>query len=154
MMFIRKVVGALDAARVPWVLVGGYALVLHGVVRGTVDIDIAITLDADVFRRCEAALKSIGLAPRLPVTADEVFHFREEYIANRNLLAWSFYNPANPLEMVDVLIGEDAGAMETVEVEAFGMTLNVAAIGELIAMKRKAGRAQDIEDIRALEKLL
>jgi len=153
-MFIRKVVGALDKADVPYVLVGGYALVLHGVVRGTVDIDIAVALDAGVFRRCETALKSIGLTPRLPVTAEEVFHFREEYIANRNLVAWSFYNPANPLEMVDVLIGEDAGAMQTVEVEAFGMTLKVAAIGELIAMKRKAGRAQDIEDIRALEKLL
>lgn len=153
-MFIRKVIGALDRFDVPYALAGGYALVLHGVVRGTVDIDIAIALDADAFERCERALKSIGLTPRLPVTAEEVFHFREEYIASRNLIAWSFYNPANPLEVVDVLIGEDAGAMRTVEVEAFGMTLKVAAVEELIAMKRRAGREQDIEDIRALEKLL
>lgn len=152
-MFIRKVIDALSQAQVPYALVGGYALVLHGAVRGTVDIDIAIALDADAFKRCESALKSIGLTPRLPVTAEEVFHFREEYIAKRNLKAWSFYNPANPLEVVDILITENAASLASVDKQAFGMTLHVAAIDELIAMKRKAGRPQDIEDIKALEKL-
>ncbi len=34
----------------------------------------------------QAALKSLGLQPRLPVTAAEVFDFRGEYIKNRNLI--------------------------------------------------------------------
>ena len=152
-MFILKVVEALEQAEVPYAIVGGYALALHGAVRGTVDVDIAIALDAETFRRCEEALASIGLAPRLPVTAEEVFRFREEFIARRNMKAWSFCNPANPLEVVDILITEDASRMGTVEKRAFGRVLKVAAIDELIVMKRKAGRPQDIEDIRALERL-
>lgn len=152
-MFIRKVIDSLIQAGVPYALVGGYAVNLHGAVRGTVDIDIVIALDQGSYEKCEGALKNIGLTPRLPVTASEVFHFRDEYINNRNLMAWSFYNPANPLEMVDVLITEDAKAIKTVEKSAFGITLNVASIDELIAMKRKAGRTQDIEDIKALEKI-
>jgi hypothetical protein len=153
-MFVCKVIDALDRNDVPYTLVGGYALVLHGVVRGTVDIDIAISLNAEVFKRCESALQSIGLAPRLPVTAEELFHFREEYIARRNLKAWSFHNPANPLEVVDILITEDAEAIESVDKQAFGRHIHVAAVPELIAMKQKAGRPQDIEDIKALERLL
>ncbi len=152
-MFFQKVIDALTKADVTYALVGGYALVLHGIVRGTVNIDIVITLDADAFRRCEAAMKSIGLTSRLPVSADEVFSFRQEYITNRNLKAWSFYNPANPLEVVDILITEDAASLNGVEKHAFGMLIHVAAIDELIAMKRKTGRPQDIEDIKALEKL-
>ena len=152
-MFVRKVIHALTEASVPYALVGGYAVNLHGAVRGTVDIDIVIALDQSAYERCEDALKQIGLTPRLPVTASEVFNFRDEYINNRHLTAWSFYNPANPLEVVDVLITEDARALKTVEKSAFGMKLNVASIDELIAMKKRAGRAQDIEDIKALEKL-
>lgn len=152
-MFIKRVIRALSDADVPHALVGGYALALHGAVRGTVDIDLVIALDAVVFRRCEAALKGIGLVPRLPVTAGEVFGFREEYIRRRNLVAWSFHNPANPLEVVDIVITEDARKLESVEIKAFDMTLRVASIPALIVMKRKAGRPQDLEDIRALERL-
>lgn len=153
-MFIRKVIDALTKAGIQYTLVGGYAVALHGAVRGTVDIDIAITLDADSYIRCEAALKSIGLTPRLPVTATEVYNFREEYIANRNLTAWSFYNPVNPMQVVDILITEDATSMKSVGKKAFGTTLNVASIEELIRMKKRSARPQDIEDIKALEKML
>jgi len=153
-MFIHNVIQALEKADIPYALVGGYAVTLHGAVRGTVDIDIVIALNADTFTKCEATLRSIGLTPRLPVSAEELFNFREEYIANRNLKAWSFYNPSNPLEVVDILITKDAERIDTVQLEAFSMRLNVASINELIAMKREAGRAQDIEDIKALEKLL
>jgi len=153
-MFIRKVVDALNGAGVTYTVVGGYALVLHGVVRGTVDIDIVISLDAEAFKKSEAALISIGLTPRLPITAEELFNFREEYIANRNLKAWSFYNPDNLLEVVDILITKHTGSIDSVEKRAFGMVLNVASIEALIAMKREAGRPQDIEDVKALERLL
>lgn len=152
-MFIRKVVDALTQAGVSYALVGGYAVNLHGAVRGTVDIDIVIALDQGSYEKCEDAMKSIGLTPRLPVTASEVFHFRDEYINRRNLAAWSFHNLNNPLEVVDVLITEDAKALKTVEKRAFGIKLIVASIDELIAMKKRTGRAQDIEDIKALEKI-
>ncbi len=152
-MFICKVIGALEKSDITYALVGGYAVTLHGAVRGTVDIDIAIAMNRASFEKCEAALKSIGLEPRLPVTAVDVFNFRDEYINNRNMVAWSFSNPKNPLEMVDVLMTEDAASLKTVRKEAFGLKLNVVSISELIAMKKKSARPQDIEDIKALETL-
>lgn len=152
-MFFQTVIRALDEHRVKYALVGGYAVALHGAIRGTVDVDIAIALNRATFKRAETALHEIGLESRLPVTAEEVFAFREEYIQNRNLKAWSFANPRNSLEVVDILITEDAKRINTVNKRAFGMIVKVAAIADLIAIKQKAGRAQDLEDIKALRKL-
>lgn len=152
-MFIRDLVYALDGHRVRYALVGGYAVALHGAVRGTVDVDIVIARNRATYRRAESALREIGLEPRLPVTADEVFAFREEYVRKRNMFAWTFVNPRNPLEVVDILLTEDAREIEVVEKPAFGMKVRIAAVDDLIEIKRKAGRAQDLEDIKALRKL-
>ncbi len=56
-------------------------------VRGTVDVDIVIQLKQSAFNKAEQALMELGLQPRLPVSADDVFLFREEYIKNKNLIA-------------------------------------------------------------------
>ena len=152
-MLIQKVIRALEKHRVRYAVVGGYAVALHGAIRGTVDVDIAISLNRATFKRAEAALNEIGLESRLPITAEEVFSFRKEYIRKRNLKAWSFANPHNPLDVVDILITEDASKISTVIKRAFGMSVKVAAIADLIAIKKKAGRAQDLEDIKALKKL-
>jgi len=43
-MFILRVIEALKGHRVAYAIVGGYAVALHGAVRGTVDIDIIVKL--------------------------------------------------------------------------------------------------------------
>ena len=152
-MFILRVIQSLVKNKVAYALVGGYAVALHGAIRGTVDVNLVIKLDKTQFNKLEAAMSAIGLRPRLPVDANAVFDFREEYIRNRNLIAWSFYHPANPLEVVDVLITEDLRQIQTVIKTVDKQKIIVAAIPDLIAMKRKAGRPQDLEDIKALERL-
>ena len=152
-MFIKEVIRALETQGVRYVLVGGCAVALHGAVRGTVDIDLVVPLTKVAFQRTESALGGLGLASRLPVTAAEVFAFRNEYVRNRNLTTWTFVNPDKPLEIVDIIITVDARRVKTATKRAFGMELRIMAIPDLIAMKKASGRAQDIEDIKALEKL-
>ncbi|GMR05883.1 MAG: hypothetical protein BMS9Abin25_0460 [Gammaproteobacteria bacterium] len=152
-MFIQRVINVLEDFGVSYAVVGGYAVALHGAVRGTVDIDLVIALTRQSFENTEKAMLQLDLQPLLPVSSKDVFNFREEYIRNRNLIAWSFSNPQNPLEVVDILITEDARLIEVVELNAFDMKVRIASIPDLIRMKREAKRPQDIEDIRALEKL-
>jgi len=154
LMFIKNVIGALDKYKVRYALVGGHAVALHGAVRGTVDIDIVIVFRKKSLEAAETALQELGLESRLPITAKEVYKYRKEYIQNRNLTAWSFINPNNPLEIVGIIITEDLNNIKTVNMKAFGINIKVSAISDLIAIKKKAGRPQDIEDIKALEKLL
>ena len=153
-MFVERVIRALDRAKVRYALVGGYAVALHGAVRGTVDIDLVIVLKRQQFEALEKAMTNLGLQSILPVTAREVFDYREEYIRNRNLVAWSFFNPSNPLEIVDILITEDLDSIKTETKQIGKLRIEIAAIPDLISMKRKSNRPQDKEDIKALEKLL
>jgi len=153
-MFIKQVITAFQKFQVKYAVVGGVAVALHGAIRGTVDIDFVIQLDRSQFEAAERALLSIGLQARLPVTATDVFDFRDEYIRNKNLMAWSFYHPSNPLEMVDILITQDLKTVKTVDKKVDRMIVKVVSIPDLIAMKKQAGRPQDLEDIKALEKLL
>lgn len=152
-MFLHKIVRAFRSRKLPFALVGGYAVALHGAVRGTVDVDLVIRLRKNDFIGAEAAMKGLGLFPRLPVTAEEVFQFRREYIEKRNLIAWSFVNPDHPIEVVDIILTEDLSDLKITRVRAAGMDIPVLEIGELLAMKRRSGRPQDLEDIRALERI-
>ena len=102
-MFIYKVVEILQNYNIEYAIAGGYAVALHGAVRGTVDIDLVIKLDKNILLKIEYAFKEIGLQSRLPLKGEEVFNFREEYIKNRNLIAWNFININNPAESVDIV---------------------------------------------------
>ncbi len=128
-------------------------MALHGAVRGTVDLDFVIQLNEKAFKSTEQALLNIGLKSCLPVNAENIFHFREEYIKNRNLIAWSFSNPDNPIEVVGIIIIEDVKKMKITNKKVLGTNVHLASITDLISMKKKSNRPQDIEDVKALEKL-
>ena len=152
-MFLLRVTGALSEARVPYALVGGYAVAFHGAVRGTVDIDIVLRFSERDFRRAESALAGLSLRSRLPVTGSEIFRFRREYIRSRNLTAWSFVNPAHPSEIVDVVLTHDLARMKIKRIRVQGRIVKIASIDDLIRMKAGSRRAQDIEDVKALRRV-
>lgn len=153
MTALSRVCAALNAAGVRYAVVGGYAVALHGAVRGTIDIDIAIDWSRETLAATARALIGLGLVSRLPLSADEVFSRRDEYVADRNLVAWNFYNPDDPSEQVDVLIAYDLGNRRTNQVELPDCAAPVLSIDDLIEMKRRSGRPQDAADVAALEKL-
>lgn len=153
-MFILDIVNALESVKVKYAIVGGYAVAMHGAVRGTIDVDIVIQINKSAFKRTENAFHNLGLKSRLPVTSDDVYNFREEYINNRNLTAWSFVNPDKPTDIVDIIITEDLTGIKTVTKNVGKKKIKVASIEDLIRMKSKTKRKQDIEDIKALKALL
>ena len=150
-MFIASVVKALTANHVRFTLVGGYAVVLHGCVRGTVNIDIVVSLKESELKKAEFALNSIGLQSRIPVTHKDIFLFREEYIKNKNLIAWSFVNPKNALEVVDIIITTDLSELKSINIKSLGLEIPVCSIDDLIKMKTASARPQDLEDVKALK---
>lgn len=152
MTFLECVCRALGDADVDYAVVGGQAVALHGVVRGTIDVDVALRWSSSMLARAEAALRGIGLVSQLPLTAADVFEHRDDYVANRNLVAWNFHDPDAPLRQVDVVIVYDLAGKQTEHVELDGGTARVLAVGDLIEMKQRSGRAQDLADVEALRK--
>lgn len=152
-MFIHKVCDALQKAKIPYAVVGGYAVALHGVPRGTFDVDLVIQWTQDNLRKTEDTLKALGLVSRIPIDAESLFNFRDEYIEQRNLIAWNFYDPINPSHAVDIIITFDLKGATAKTVKTSGGNIKVLSRKDLIVMKRASGRPQDLEDIRSLEQL-
>lgn len=153
-MFLQKLVAAIENEKVPFAVVGGYAVSLHGAVRGTVDIDIIIEIVEESFVAIESAMQKLGLQSRLPVTAREAFFFRKEYIEKRNMIAWSFVDNKNPAHIVDIIITEDLKRKKIIYKKMGSVSIPVLSIPDLIKMKSSTNREQDRADIEALKELL
>jgi hypothetical protein len=153
MSFLSRVCQCLDQKRLRYAIVGGHAVALHGAVRGTVDIDIALSWNLKTLVGAEQALAELGLMSRLPINAEDVFRFRDEYVNNRNLIAWNFYNPDNLTEQVDIVITYDLKGKQRARMNTADGSVQVLGLKDLIEMKRASGRPQDLEDANALERL-
>jgi len=152
-MLIHDICQALARFEVPYALVGGHAVALHGAVRGTVDIDFVIEWQRADLEKAVQALQSIGLRSALPLGVDEVWTNRDRYITERNLIAWNFVDFADPLRQVDLLINYDLTGHTVDTKPTPSGTIQVLNKQDLIEMKRQSGRRQDLEDIRSLEAL-
>jgi hypothetical protein len=148
---------ALNEAGVRFVVVGGVAVVLHGHPRLTADLDLVLDLASDNVLAALRALDAQGLTPRLPVPSEQFAdpQIRERWRRERNLTVFSLHDPADPRREVD-LFAEAPVAFEELwnasqVVVAGDVPIRIAGLAHLIAMKREAGRPQDLADIVALE---
>lgn len=134
-------------------VVGGYAVAIHGVARGTFDVDIITEISEENFVRIESVLEGIGMKSILPVDARTLFKNLENYKLEKNLIAWNFIHPNRVRDSLDILITEDIRNYQTVLVSAETGEIPTVSLDGLIRMKAAAGREQDLEDVKALKKL-
>jgi hypothetical protein len=69
---VRTILSALNDANVRYLIVGGLAVVAHGYVRFTQDIDLVVQLERENVLRAMNALTSIGYRPLIPVEAAQL----------------------------------------------------------------------------------
>jgi hypothetical protein len=156
---IEEVLDALNRARVRYLVVGGVAVVLHGHLRTTADLDLVIQLERDNVLRAMSALRGLQYRPRAPVAADAFAEreTREEWIREKGLAVFSLWSPAHPTLEVDIFVAEpfdfDAVHARAIRVPLEKCEVTVIAVEDLIDLKRQVGRPRDQEDIAALESL-
>jgi hypothetical protein len=146
----------LAAARIRFVVVGGLALLLHGLDRLTADVDLAIDLSTDATRDAVRALTSGGyrsMAPVDPMSLADAEQ-RREWQAARGMKVFSFWDSTNTRPTVDVILApvvnfDDLWADADI-VTIGGIDVRVASIPHLIRMKEAAGRTQDLADLERL----
>ena len=156
---IEQVLDALNRACVRYLVVGGVAVVLHGHLRTTADLDLVIQLERGNVLRAMSALRDLQYRPRAPVPS-EAFAEREvrgEWIREKGLAVFSLWSPGHPTLEVDVFVSEpfdfDAVYARAVRVPLERSEVTVIALQDLIALKRQVGRPRDQEDVAALESL-
>jgi len=136
---------ALDSQRVEYVLVGGVALGVHGLLRATEDIDLFVRPTEENVSRLLTALRSVWSDPEIDqITADDL---GGKYPTIR-------YGPPGEDFVIDLLsrLGS-AFSYETLEsqtVELDGVPVRVASPRTLYFMKRDTLRPVDQADAAAL----
>jgi hypothetical protein len=148
---LQALLGRLGRAEVDFVVVGGVAVVFQGYGRATKDLDITYATDADNLARLGAVL--VALHARLRGVAEDVpFVPDARTLARKGLLTLDTDDGSLDL------LADPPGAppyatlrARADRVDLDGFIVAVAALDDLLAMKRTAGRPQDLIDIDALE---
>ena len=150
-MYYLKLFQALNRAEVRYLVAGGVALNLHGVPRMTADLDLALALDDENIRAALAALQEYGMVTSLPVPVGDVLDpvKRREWLEHKGLIAFPLHHPLRPFEAVDLLVNATLDFEEV-----WDRRVPVLGAGDLLSLKRAAGRPQDLADADALERLL
>ncbi|MDP2320812.1 MAG: hypothetical protein Q8O42_15910 [Acidobacteriota bacterium] len=152
----QAILSQLHDRHVDFVIVGGVAAALHGGSRVTFDLDLVPSLAEASWHAAVDLLWSLGAQPRIPESMDRIRDVEQirRWQRDKGMLALNFRTPDGSTE-VDLLVSESeqfAGLRErAVKVVIDQRTFFVASIDDLIAMKRKAGRPQDLLDIAQLE---
>ena len=155
---VVEVARVLQEASIRYVFAGGVAVIAHGYVRTTHDLDIVVRLKQDNVVRVFEALASIGYQPKQPITGEQFAdqHLRESWRSEKGMLVLQFWADGKP--GVDVFVYEPfdfeqeyaAAEVEVLEEGIVGRFLRVEA---LLEMKKEAGRHKDLADIEALLKI-
>lgn len=157
---IETILETLTAAGVRHLIAGGLAVVAHGVVRFTADLDLILDPDPDALARAIDALRSLGYGPRAPV-AFEAFadpaargRWREE----KGLTVFTVTSPRHAATEVDLFL-ECPLDFERAHAEALRLSLGPGLVAtfvsraDLVELKRLAGRPRDLQDLEALQAL-
>ena len=148
--------GFLREHEVEFVVIGGLAVILHGVVRATKDIDIVPEQSEENLARLWSALVELDATPR------ELAEFRPEEMPMPFSLEgliegggnWVLDTRLGRVDVMQCVSGVDSyeelrARAETETTDEAG-TILFAGFDDLLTMKRAAGRDQDLMDITAL----
>ena len=128
---------------IPFMHVGGQAVLLHGAPRLTQDIDITLALGPDEVATVERVCRALELEP---LVADLASFARETFVCPLRDRATGI--------RVDLIFSntpyERAAIARAVEVEMGGESVPFASAEDLILLKLFAGRARDLEDARSV----
>lgn len=155
---LDALVRALNGAGVRYLIVGGLAVVAHGVVRFTADVDLVVDLETGNLGRALAVLGDLGYRPRAPVALQDFLNAenRTAWRREKQMTVFSLYSPSHAATEVDVFVEPpfdfEAAYHRRVSL-GIAPDLEAAFVGldDLLALKRRAGRALDDLDVRQLE---
>ena len=153
----EAIVRALNAAGVPFLVVGGLAVNAHGYGRQTADVDLVIHLEPTVIGNAFRALAGLGYQPRVPVTVADFSDSarRARLTAEKGMTVLAFHSEAHRETPVDVFVAEPFDfaaehARALIEDVAPGAPVRIVQLDTLLRLKREAGRPQDLADIAEL----
>ena len=156
----QRIFKELNKLKIDYLVIGGLAVNFHGVPRMTYDIDIMLLLRPENIKRLIDKLTGWGYRPKVPVNpmelADEAK--RNLWIEEKRMKAMNFYSEKSAIGEIDIVfdspIPYDELKSRAVMIELYGEKIPTISIRDLIELKEKSGREQDISDVEHLKRIL
>ncbi len=139
--FIR----ALNHQDVDYILLGGYAVILHGYNRTTGDMDIWVRKTSENYKKIEKAFVEFGMP---------VFDMTEaNFLNNPEMNVFTFGSSPVCIDLMTDAKGlEFENTFQKAELrEIEGLSVRVIHINDLLHAKSSAGRKKDLDDIEHLK---
>lgn len=142
-MDIKKLLECFNEHKVVYVVIGATAFPVHGFDRATQDIDLFIKPTCENAERTKEALEAIGY----DVTDLNVDEMLQKKVLFRQYILETDIHP------FVTGVTWDSVWSHKVRSHCEGVPAYFASLDDLIIMKKAAGRAKDLEDLRYLEKI-
>ncbi len=130
--------------KVKYLVIGGYAVSIHGYPRATKDMDVCIKLSEENAEKLITVINEFGFAS---LKLEKKDFLKKDFITQLG------YPPLR-IDIINDLSGVDfdeAWKNKKV-VQMFGVPVDFIGYNELLRVKEKAGRPQDIADVSKLKK--
>lgn len=157
---VVDIVRALNATGERYLIAGGLAVVAHGYLRFTADVDLMLDFASPGLDKTIVTLSEMGYKPRVPVRLEAIVDAaqRESWIRDKGAVVLNLTSADHPRTNIDLFLQQPLSFDEywsrMVQIDVTtDVTANFVSRGDLLDMKRRAGRAVDLQDILMLEKL-
>jgi hypothetical protein len=104
-------------------------------------------------------MKKLGYVERLPIRLHELRDKKmvKKWLKEKGMTAYTFISSKKPQLDIDILAGYSLNFKKFYKkrtiMKVWGMKLSVISFDDLMMMKKKAGREQDLLDLQALLEL-
>ena len=135
----KRLLSALYSKKVEYLVVGGYAVIFHGYVRTTGDLDIWVALNPENAAKLEAAIRSMGFNP--PGLKTEWFVQKGAVLRiGQEPLRFDIINDIDGVTFAECYA-------RRVEADIEGIQVNMISLPDLKTNKKASGRNKDLADL-------
>lgn len=157
---IEAIFKSLNDENVRYLVAGGLAVVAHGYLRFTADIDLILDMDQKNLQQAMIVFDSLGYRPRPPVALEDFAdpEKRKSWIREKGLTVFSLWSSDHPATEIDLFVEEQISFKEAYKASirlkvSEGIEATVIGLDDLITLKKRAGRTRDLDDIEKLSDL-
>jgi len=140
---IERIALSLERKRIPYMIIGGQAVLYYGEPRFTKDIDITLGVDVDALGKCMALASELNLT----FLVNDV----EDFVKKTKVLPLQDAPTGVRVDFIFSHSQYERQAIERAKGVKFGKTsVKFASLEDVVIHKIIAGRARDIEDVSAM----